>query len=70
MAGVALRRALELIAQGGGGSWRHTRKTSCKKISASFLYNDTRSLFEQAGFIYDRGKGKSHCVMSETVGHG
>jgi hypothetical protein len=36
-------------------------------FSASFLYNGTRSLFEQAGFDYDRQKGKNHCVMSKTV---
>ena len=38
-----------------------------KKITASFLYNGTRSLFEQAGFTYLRPKGKNHCVMSTTV---
>jgi hypothetical protein len=27
----------------------------------------TRSLFEQAGFDYDRPKGKNHCVMSKSV---
>ncbi|MEV6270971.1 hypothetical protein AB0L64_27670 [Kribbella sp. NPDC051936] len=42
---------------GGGG----------KKITASFLYNGTRTLFEKAGFTYDRPKGKNHCVMSKTV---
>jgi hypothetical protein len=30
----------------------------------------TRSLFEQAGFSYDRSKGKYHCVMSKTVPRG
>jgi hypothetical protein len=34
-----------------------------KKISSSFLYNVTRSLYEQTGFSYDRPKGKNHCVM-------
>jgi len=34
------------------------------------LYDGTRSLFEQAGFDYDRPKGKNHCVMSKTVRHG
>ena len=38
-----------------------------KQITASFLYNGTRSLFEQAGFAYSRPKGKNHCVMSTTV---
>ncbi len=36
-------------------------------FSASFLYNGTRSLFERAGFSYDRPKGKNHCVMSKQV---
>ena len=27
----------------------------------------TRGLFEQAGFAYDRPKGKNHCVMSKVV---
>jgi hypothetical protein len=38
-----------------------------KKVSASFLYSATLSLFEQAGFDYDRPKGKNHCVMTLTV---
>jgi hypothetical protein len=38
-----------------------------KKISASFLYNGTRSLFERAGFSYERPVGKNHCVMRKTV---
>ena len=36
-------------------------------FSASFLYSATRSLFEQAGFGYDRPTDKNHCVMSKTV---
>ena len=40
---------------------------SGKKISASFLYNGTRTLFEKAGFTYQRPKGKNHCVMTRTV---
>ena len=31
------------------------------------LYNGTRSLFEQAGFTYERRKGMNHCVMTKTV---
>jgi len=38
-----------------------------KKTSASFLYNGTRNLFEQAGFEYQRPKGKNHCVMRLIV---
>lgn len=65
---VALRGALELIAQAGGGLVEgYPQDTGGKKVSASFLYNGTRSLFEQAGFTYERPKGKNHCVMRKTV---
>lgn len=65
---VALRGALDLIAAAGGGVVEgYPQDTQGAKISASFLYNGTRSLFEQAGFAYDRPKGKNHCVMSITV---
>jgi len=39
-------------------------------LTASFLYGCTRSLFEQAGFSYDRPKGKNHCVMRTAVPRG
>jgi hypothetical protein len=45
----------------------YPQDTQGKKISASFLYNTTRSLYEQTGFSYDRSKGKNHCVMRRTV---
>lgn len=65
---VALRGALELIAQQGGGLVEaYPQDTQGERTSASFLYNGTRSLFEQAGFSYDRPKGKNHCVMTKTV---
>ncbi|MGH8892409.1 MAG: hypothetical protein ACRDWY_03745 [Actinomycetes bacterium] len=68
VAAVALRGALGLIAQAGGGVVEaYPQDTPGKKVSASFLYNGTRSLFEQAGFSYDRRKGMHHCVMSTTV---
>lgn len=38
-----------------------------RKVSASFLYKGTRSLFERAGFEYQRPKGKNHCVMRLNV---
>ncbi len=38
-----------------------------EKVSASFLYSATRSLFEQAGFSYARPKGKKHCVMRIVI---
>lgn len=71
VAAVALRGALGLIAQSGGGVVEaYPQDTPGKKVSASFLYNGTRSLFEQAGFSYDRPKGMNHCVMSKTVPRG
>lgn len=69
MAAVALRGALDLIAQAGGGVVEaYSQDTQGKKISASFLYNGTRALFEGAGFRYQRPKGKNHTVMRTTVG--
>jgi GNAT superfamily N-acetyltransferase len=68
VAGVALRGALDLIAEAGGGVVEgYPQDTQGKKISAKFLYNTTRSLYEQCGFTYLRPKGKNHCVMRRTV---
>ena len=68
VAAVALQGALDLIAQAGGGVVEaYPQDSDGKSISASFLYNGTRTLFEQAGFRYDRRKGMNHCVMSKTV---
>ncbi|HEY3956324.1 MAG TPA: GNAT family N-acetyltransferase [Streptosporangiaceae bacterium] len=68
VAAVALRGALDLIAQAGGGVVEaYPHDTAGEKVSASFLYNATRSMFEQAGFGYQRPKGKKNCVMSKTV---
>jgi GNAT superfamily N-acetyltransferase len=65
---IALRGALDLIAEAGGGVVEsYPQDTGGKQITASFLYNGTRSLFEQAGFTYERPKGKNHCVMTRTV---
>jgi hypothetical protein len=68
MAGVALAGALRLIAEAGGGlAEGYPHDTGGQKMTASFLYNGTRSLFEQAGFSYVRPKGKSNCVMRKMV---
>jgi GNAT superfamily N-acetyltransferase len=65
VAGVALQGALHQIALAGGGTVEaYPQETEeGQKVSASFLYSVTRSLFEQAGFSYVRSKGKKHCVM-------
>jgi GNAT superfamily N-acetyltransferase len=69
VAGVALRGALDLIAQAGGGVVEAYPQDTApgQKVSASFLYNGTRRMFEQAGFSFDRPKGVKNCVMSTTV---
>jgi GNAT superfamily N-acetyltransferase len=69
VAAVAVRGALTLIGQAGGGLVEAYPQDTVpgKKVSASFLYNGTRSLFEQVGFGYDRPKGRNHCVMSTVV---
>ena len=64
---VALRGALGLIAQAGGGvveGYPHDTDDG-KKVSV--LYNGTRSLYERVGFSYLRPKGKRNCVMRATV---
>jgi GNAT superfamily N-acetyltransferase len=68
VAGVALLGALDLIAKAGGGVVEgYPRDTQGQKLSAKFLYSATRSLFEEAGFSYDRPKGQFNCVMRTTV---
>ena len=68
VAAVALRGAMDLIAEAGGGVVEaYPYDNQGEKVSASFLYNGTRSLFEQAGFEYERPKGKNHCVMRKRI---
>ncbi len=69
MAAIAVRGALELIAAAGGGlveSYPHDLPPE-KKTSSSFLYNSTRTMYEQLGFTYQRPKGKGNCVMVKVV---
>jgi GNAT superfamily N-acetyltransferase len=69
VAAAALRGALDLIAKAGGGlveGYPHDIPEG-KKISNSFLYNLTRSVYEEAGFSYQRPKGKGNCVMTATI---
>jgi GNAT superfamily N-acetyltransferase len=68
VAAVAVSGALDLIARAGGGVVEaYPQDTAGKKVSSTFLYNGTRSLFEKAGFDYERPKGKNHCVMRKIV---
>ena len=67
---MAVRGALDLIAQAGGGvveSYPHDLTAQTKKMSSSFLYNGTRRLYERLGFTYVRPKGLKNCVMSIEV---
>jgi hypothetical protein len=66
---VAIRGAVALIGRAGGGLIEAYPQDvpPGKKISASFLYNGTRTLFEKEGFTFHRPKGKGHCVMRKTV---
>ena len=65
---AALNGALELIAAAGGDVVEtYPLDTPCKKVSASFLYNATRPMFERAGFTYERPKGKNHCIMRTVI---
>jgi hypothetical protein len=69
MAAVAVRGALGLIAAAGGGrveSYPHDLPPD-KKTSSSFLYNATRTMYEQLGFDYERPKGKGNCVMTKEI---
>lgn len=68
VAKVAVDGALNLIAAAGGGTVEsYPQDTVGKRISASFLYNATRSVFEDAGFEYVGAKGKNHCIVRTTV---
>src|SRR6188768_4364165 len=69
---LALRGALDLIAQAGGGVVEGypqdlSTRDPAKKMSDSFLYNLTRKSYEDAGFTYVRPKGQQNCVMSKVV---
>ena len=68
VAAAALDGALALIAKAGGGLVEaYPQDTPDKKVSATFLYSVTRSMFARAGFTYQRPKGKNHCVMQRVV---
>ncbi len=73
LASVAVRGAMSLIAELGGGlieAYPHDlaeKKSAGKKVSSSFLYSATRSVFEQEGFMYVRPKGQGNCVMHKRV---
>ncbi len=66
---MALRGAMDLIAQAGGGlveGYPHDTG-GVRKKNSSFLYNGTRTMYEREGFTYDRPKGQGNCVMVRKV---
>ncbi len=69
LAAIALRGAVDLIAQAGGGvveGYPHDTG-GVRKKNSSFLYNGTRTMYEREGFSYDRPKGLGNCVMVREV---
>lgn len=42
-------------------------KKGATKLSSSFLYNATRTMYERLGFEYLRPKGQGNCVMRTNV---
>ena len=69
LAATALRGAVELIAEAGGGlveGYPHDTG-GVRKKNSSFVYNGTRSMYEREGFTYDRAKGLGNCVMVRQV---
>lgn len=65
----ALRGALDLIAQAGGGEVVSfpNEVPPGRRTSSSFLHNVTRGMFEEAGFAFERHIGTSKTVMRATV---
>lgn len=67
LSAIALRGALDLIDESGGGVVEgYPHDTQGKKQSV--LYNGSRALFERAGFDYIRPKGMKNCVMRTRIG--
>jgi hypothetical protein len=64
---VALRGALGLIAEAGGGVVEGYPHDTTDGRKVSVLYDGTRTLFEEAGFAYVRPKGLRNCVMRTRV---
>jgi GNAT superfamily N-acetyltransferase len=64
---TALRGAMDLIAEAGGGVVEGYPHDTGDGKKVSVLYNATRALYERAGFDYVRAKGKRNCVMRKVV---
>lgn len=65
---IALAGALDLIAaQGGGVVEGYPHEVGEKKMNNSFVYNGTRTMYENVGFEFVRPKGLRNTVMRRTV---
>ncbi|CAN5495637.1 GNAT family N-acetyltransferase [soil metagenome] len=65
---VALAGALDQIGEQGGGVVEgYPHEIGEKRMSNSFVYNGTRSMYEQAGFEFVRSKGLKNTVMRRTI---
>jgi len=65
--GIALRGAVDLIGQAGGGVVEGYPHDTSDGRKVSVLYDGTRALYERAGFRYVRPKGLRNCVMRREV---
>jgi GNAT superfamily N-acetyltransferase len=65
---AALDGALGMIAaQGGGVVEGYPHEVGEQRMSNSFVYNGTRTMYEEAGFAFVRAKGLKNTVMRRTV---
>ncbi len=65
---MALAAALDQIAEQGGGVVEgYPHEIGEKRMSYSFVYNGTRTMYEQAGFEFVRSKGMKNTVMRRAV---
>lgn len=69
VAAAALEGALAQISQLGGGTVESYPQEVKKgeRVSGSFLYNSTLSLFEHLGFVRTRKLGKNHWVVTKII---
>ncbi|MDN5725959.1 MAG: GNAT family N-acetyltransferase [Propionibacteriales bacterium] len=68
LAKAALAGALDQIAAKGGGVVEgYPHEIGEKRMSNSFVYNGTRTMYEDAGFTFIRAKGLRNTVMRRTV---
>lgn len=65
---VALDGALAQIAEAGGGVVEgYPHEIGEKRMNNSFVYNGTRTMYEDAGFEFIRSKGLRNTVMRRSV---